>query len=182
MQISDLSDREEWLDTIASWHHIEWLKGRISATEASSHSSLTKRVRVLRGHLGCEPIPSTFVAELNGKPIGSASVVFYRFTQKQRQSEWLTNVYVCPEYRNQGIGKALIERICQHAAANKVKELRLYTLDKRNFYAGLGWKDIGTGIVQKNEVAILAKQIVGRCKVTHISESGIRRQVQKGVA
>ncbi len=157
--IRDLVERQEWLDIVANWHHQEWLKGRTNASDLQAQRSFGKRVAVLREHFQHEPIPTTFVAELNNEPIGSASLVFYQFTEHHRRTEWLTNVFVIPEHRKQGIGQALVNHVCDYAVANSVKELMLYTRDHSIYYQQLGWQAAGTGLVQGRNVAILSKRL-----------------------
>jgi predicted N-acetyltransferase YhbS len=59
--------------------------------------------------------------------------------ERPHLSPWLADVYVAVEYRRQGIGSALVQRIIVEARALCVETLYLYTSDQQRFYARLGW-------------------------------------------
>lgn len=154
--IVDLRSQPQWLEPVACWHHQEWLKGRSNALELDEQQySLDRRVTILQAHLGQEPIPSTFVACVEGEPVGSASVVYYEFTAGKR-SEWLTNVYVQPAWRRRGIACRLVRHVCEYAAKQGVASIRLYTRDQCRYYERLGWQTVGKAVLNGNTVGILS--------------------------
>lgn len=55
-------------------------------------------------------------------------------------SPWLASVYVAPEYRQQGIGKKLVQAITDLAKTNNIKTLHLYTPSEENWYQSFGWQ------------------------------------------
>ena len=59
--------------------------------------------------------------------------------ERPQLSPWLADVYVAIEYRRQGIGSALVQRIIAEALALGVETLYLYTADQQRFYERLGW-------------------------------------------
>lgn len=186
VDITNLADVPEWIGVVADWHHKEWLRtathglnsglglgsgksAKSSAAEKLSDSlqpaeqtgsvadHYQKRVQVLRSHLDHAAIPSSFIAIKNGKPVGSASVVYYQFSRNQAKSPWLTNVFVVPEQRNQGIAEQLINHACEHAQAHGVEKLMLYTHDQSAYYANRDWQQVRIGHLQKRPVTILEK-------------------------
>jgi len=159
LAICSIAECSEWLETVARWHHVEWMREREGETPQSEAEHYEKRLVTLRRHLDRSPIPSTFVGIVNGEPVGSASVVYYQFTAQQEKTEWLTNIFVTPAYRNQGIGGQLIEYACQFAARNGVSRLRLYTRDKAEFYQNRGWTKMGSSHVQGDAVELLSRTI-----------------------
>lgn len=150
---------------MANWHHQEWLKAREclpnSPDRANGHSedNFKKRHAALTKHLTAESIPSTLLALIDGRPIGSASVIFYQFSRNKFKSPWLTNVFVEQTHRKRGIGSQLITEACDLAKQAGVTRLQLYTHDKADFYINLDWQVLRTGQVQRRPVAILEKRL-----------------------
>ena len=85
-------------------------------------------------------IPETFVAVEDGEPLGTASLVAHDLAERMDLSPWLAAVYVAPEFRNRGVGSALVQAVMDEALALGVEELYLFTPDKMSFYGRLGWK------------------------------------------
>lgn len=57
-------------------------------------------------------------------------------------SPWLRSVVIVPEFRNQGIGSWMVQEVMQFAAKLRIGDWYLYTPNKENFYANLGWRTI----------------------------------------
>ncbi len=158
--ISNLNRHDAWLPLIALWHHNEWLKthpgleGRDRSPEAIKHK-LCERRSALSRHLGEDPLPTTFVAHLGDAPIGTVSLVYYQFTSEQRPTEWVTNLFVLPEYRRRGIASDLLARAIEHAGAHRLHRLLLYTNDQVDFYRKRRWRSINRGLVQGQKVEIM---------------------------
>ncbi|MBV8805563.1 MAG: GNAT family N-acetyltransferase, partial [Sinobacteraceae bacterium] len=55
-------------------------------------------------------------------------------------SPWLAALYVIPDCRCRGVGGALVNATVSKARALGVRVLYLYTADREDFYAHLGWK------------------------------------------
>lgn len=162
LQISTLAEFPEWVPILARWHHEEWLRGQEGdelALAGDSQNKLARREDLLNKHCDAEDIPQTFVTHQAHIPVGSASIVRYRFSLQQRSSEWLTNVYVLPEFRRKGIARRLIDYACAQAKILGVQELKLYTSDQAKFYQKLGWKAHGAGRVQGQTVSVFVKEL-----------------------
>jgi GNAT superfamily N-acetyltransferase len=140
MEIGYLADHPAFIPTLVRWHHAQWSYLRPGDT-------IERRTARLKGRLGKNQIPTTFVAydtTEDGREIvvGSASLLLQDLDTRPDLSPWLASVYVDEEYRRQGIGSALVERAAQEAAALKVKTLYLFTPDRQRFYERLGWYEI----------------------------------------
>ncbi len=158
--ISNLIEHPHWVATVSAWHHGEWLQAQSARPGASvKPSEIAKkkgeRERLLASHLSDAPIPATFVAHCAGMPVGSVSLVYYQFTQDQRPSEWLTNLFVLPNNRYQGIGDGLLRHALRYAQHHDVARLMLYTNDRAAFYRKRQWRPVNRGIVQGQKVDIL---------------------------
>ncbi len=127
-----LADHPHLVPTLARWHHQEW--GALN-----SHKTLADRLARLQGHLQRRAIPTTFVALADGEPVGCASLVQHDLPDRLDLAPWLASVYVVPERRHQGIGRALVRRVQEEARLLGEERLYLYTMDRQRFYAHLGW-------------------------------------------
>ncbi len=162
-QISNLRDSAHWLPVIAQWHHDEWLKHQSISGRAHSSEEALDRLRQRRDslslHLKSTGLPSTFVAHVLGEPIGSVSLVYYQFTKDNHATEWLTNLFVLPEFRKQGVAQSLLSLALEHAMEMKVPKLMLYTSDSADYYRKRHWRTINHGIVQGQKVEIMDYQL-----------------------
>ena len=152
--ISDLSDVQDWLDTVANWHYFEWAK-REAALEARTPSEMIKRQNNLKSHLASGSIPSTFILHDGTQPYGSVSLVNYNFTRAEKESTWLTNLYVIPAQRTRGFGSILLNHAVEFADKLHVPQLRLYTHDQEGFYAKRGWKTQSYHTIQGDSCSIM---------------------------
>ncbi|NJN84905.1 MAG: hypothetical protein HC802_23205, partial [Caldilineaceae bacterium] len=88
VQMIDLNSRPELAETVAQWHQnaFGYLNPRRTVSE---------RLAKLQTHLGGEAIPTTFVALLDGEPVGCASLVAEDYVYPARTpTPWLAGVYV----------------------------------------------------------------------------------------
>lgn len=79
-----------------------------------------------------------------GKALGMASAQLVISTAEGAPSAWIEDVIVHPDFRRQGLGKALVEHLVTWAKARGATRAQLVT-DKENqsaelFYNGLGWQ------------------------------------------
>lgn len=75
-----------------------------------------------------------FVAELSGRIVGIAHVIFHGTCWEPRPTCYLQDIFTLPEVRGQGVGRALIARA--HAEAAAAGSARLYWLTAENNYPG----------------------------------------------
>ena len=142
--IDDLVQWPQWLDTIVDWHHAEWLRttdgGLLNTAERERFRQ--ERKDFMLAHLSADPIPKTLVAHNQQQPWGTASLVYYSQPPATHHSVWLTNMYVVPEQRRQGVGAALLAEMTAWAATQNLTELYLYTFDAARFYFEHGWQQV----------------------------------------
>jgi GNAT superfamily N-acetyltransferase len=77
------------------------------------------------------PSPQVFarIAEWQGRPAGF-SLWFYTFSTFQgRHGIWLEDIYVDPDLRGHGIGKALLVDLARRCVAEKLGRLEWWVLD-----------------------------------------------------
>lgn len=82
------------------------------------------------------------IAEEGGQPIGFALWFYNYSTFRGRHGIWLEDVFVVPEARGKGAGKALLARLAQRCVAQGLGRLEWSVLDWNApsiaFYDGLG--------------------------------------------
>ena len=136
LTISYLADCPETIPQLAAWQQAQF--GYLSPT-----SNEAGRIDRFRTHLQRNAIPMTFVAQVDGAPVGSASLVVSDMSIMPELTPWLAGVYVAHEHRRRGIGAQLVRRVMAEATALGVDRLYLYTHDRMTFYRGLGWETVG---------------------------------------
>lgn len=92
-----------------------------------------------REDCGARGVPSVFVAMVDGKPVGTASLTASDMSIRPAMGPWLASVFVVPDWRGFGIASALVARVEAEARAIGVQSLHLYTPDQMALYARLGW-------------------------------------------
>ncbi len=154
-EISELKSHPEWLPQVAQWHHLEWLTTHPGYSKHEAAKRLEERKRSLQKHLSTNALPTTFVAHEHDEPVGTVSLVYYQFTQSQKASEWLTNLYVAEPKRGQGIASSLLRCAIKFAQMKKIPRLLLYTRNHAEFYRKRSWRSINRGLVQGEQVEIM---------------------------
>ena len=82
------------------------------------------------------------VARAEGKGIGSLMLIREWSDWNNQWYWWIQSVYVMPEYRNQGIYRAMYTTLKDMARENGVSQIRLYA-DKSNVSAQHVYKRLG---------------------------------------
>jgi GNAT superfamily N-acetyltransferase len=129
-----LASRRDLLPVVAQWIHDEWWQN-----EPNGLQILTE---LLQAHREPERIPATFIALVDGIPVGSACLI-ERDIETEAWPElkpWVAAVYVQPAYRRQGLGATLLNTITVFAARIGQSDLYLTTEGKEEWYQGLGWQ------------------------------------------
>jgi diamine N-acetyltransferase len=97
----------------------EKLADEVEATEASLDAML----------FGPNPRVFADIAERDGAPVGF-TIWFYNFsTFLGRHGLWLEDLYVVPEQRGRGIGKALLARLAKRCLDEGLGRLEWWVLD-----------------------------------------------------
>ena len=106
----------------------------VSASEADLHAGL----------FGPNPLVEALIAEIDGVAVGSAIFCRTFSTWTGKPGFWLDDLYVRPESRGAGAGKALLVRIAALAAERGYARFEWWVLDWNEpaigFYKTLGAK------------------------------------------
>lgn len=165
LRFRNLNERPDCVEELALWHQQEWLRSSGSALEPSTFGSqLDQRIALLKSHLSNRSIPRTFIVEMTtvkniSEVIATVSLVQYELSEKDESSDWITNLFVLPEYRNQGIGSRLLDFAENYAKEINLSSLRLYTHDQQAFYLERGWESLGEAQLHRSNVTVFIKHI-----------------------
>jgi predicted N-acetyltransferase YhbS len=85
---------------------------------------------------------AALVAKLDGVLAGTCLLARSELEPCHPVSPWLAGLYVVPEHRRQGIGKALVKSIEHQARQRGNRRLYLYTDSATHYYERLGWSGV----------------------------------------
>ena len=110
---------------------------------------------------GGQLFPQVWMAEdAQGRLLGSASVKEYDLAYHEAARYRLGDVFVLPEHRGCGAGKALVHTAIDFARTQGVQQLYLYTPDMQNLSERYGWRRIDERWVNGETVSIMLMDIV----------------------
>jgi len=112
--------------------------------EKLEHEMAATEEKVARALFGKRPYAETLIAEVKGDPAGFA-LFFHNFSTFLAQPGiYLEDLFVKPEQRSHGVGRALLERLAQIAVERDCGRLEWAVLnwneDAVRFYERLGAK------------------------------------------
>jgi GNAT superfamily N-acetyltransferase len=141
----------------------------LAAYERLSHEARADRAVLARHLFGPRPMAEVLIAELAGAAIGFA-LFFHNFsTFEGKPGVYLEDLYVAPEARGRGAGKALLTRLARLALERDCARLEWAVLDWNqpaiDFYRSLGARPMDEWTVNRVDggalVALAARE--GAC-------------------
>jgi len=97
--------------------------------EKLSHEAQASEADILRDLFGPETKVFCEIAEHDGKPVGFALWFYTYSTFQGRHGIWLEDLFVDPEARGLGIGKALLVSLAQRCVREKLGRFEWWVLD-----------------------------------------------------
>jgi GNAT superfamily N-acetyltransferase len=97
--------------------------------EHLSHAVQLSEADLERGGFGPRPFFECLIAEFEGRPAGYALYFFNYSTFRGQPGIYLEDLFVLPELRGQGIGKALLRRVASEAVQNHCGRFEWSVLD-----------------------------------------------------
>ncbi len=114
--------------------------------EKAEHEVKTSVKQVEESVFGKDSVTYAIICELDNKPVGMALYFFNYSTWLGRNGIYLEDLYVSPEYRGVGAGKALLKRLAQIAVEKKCGRIDWQVLDWNkpsiDFYDSIGAKGL----------------------------------------
>ena len=121
--------------------------------------SVDEQMEKISERVNTDRLPLAFVARVDTVPVGTASLKIQEMSTHKHLYHWLGTVYVVPEYRNMGIGSALVKRAEAKARELGVQTLYLHTPDKERFYLHRGWETVERPVYFDMSVALMGKKV-----------------------
>jgi diamine N-acetyltransferase len=121
--------------------------------EKLAHQAVATEADFAESLFGPSPKAHALIVEHEGKPAGFA-IYFYNYsTFLGRPGIYVEDVFVRPEFRRNGFGRALFKYLAQKAVAEKCGRMEWWVLDWNepaiNFYRGLGAAAMDEWTVQR---------------------------------
>jgi GNAT superfamily N-acetyltransferase len=120
----------------------------LAAYEREPHAVLATEADLLRDGFGPQRYFECLIAEEDGQPAGFALYFFNYSTWRGRPGIHLEDLFVRPQFRGRGIGKALLTQVAAVAVERQCARLQWDVLDWNqpaiDFYEGLGAKFLET--------------------------------------
>lgn len=109
--------------------------------EKELHSVKATAEDFRRDGWGPDPVFQALIAEIDGKPVGFALTFRNYSTWEGRHGIFVEDLYVTPEARRYGVGRALLTDIARRAVAAGCRRVDLNVLNwnpARDFYSRIG--------------------------------------------
>jgi GNAT superfamily N-acetyltransferase len=130
--IGFLADDSRHFDLFARWLYAQWSVPR--------GETLEHRRRSLFGQMNLDRLPIALIAYWQGRPAGIVSLRPDDLRSRPELFPWLSALYVDPDRRGHGIGRALVRATLDLAAWLGYPRVFLFTTDRQSLYAEIGWQ------------------------------------------
>ena len=114
----------------------------LAAFERAPEQVTATEEDLLRDGFGPLPIYWCLIAEQDGRPAGFAFYFYNYSTWKGRPGIYLEDIFVYPEFRGRGIGKALLKEVAADALGRGCRRMQWEVLDWNtpaiDFYRAMG--------------------------------------------
>ncbi|KAB0266998.1 GNAT family N-acetyltransferase [Microvirga brassicacearum] len=125
----------------------------LAAFEKLAHEVVATRSDIEAALFGPQPRAFADIAEWDGKPAGFA-LWFYNFsTFRGRHGIYLEDLFVRPEFRSKGVGKALLQTLARRCVTEGLPRLEWWVLDWNEpalrFYRSIGALPMDEWTVQR---------------------------------
>jgi GNAT superfamily N-acetyltransferase len=152
VQISYLVEHPEYIPQLAQWLFEQW-------DSILGEKTPEARISKLKAHMNRDKLPVAWVAHANERVLGTAALRVHDLEGREDLTPWLGGVFVGSHFRRRGIGAALCATVEREARSRGIQTLYLFTLDKQEWYSGLGWTVLGLCIWHQRPGDIMCKQL-----------------------
>jgi GNAT superfamily N-acetyltransferase len=101
----------------------------LAAYEKLAHEAKATEADIVRDLFGAAPKVFCEIAEWQGQPVGFALWFYTYSTFQGRHGIWLEDLFVVPEARGVGAGKALLQHLAQRCVREKLGRYEWWVLD-----------------------------------------------------
>ena len=140
------------IQQIAEWYLAEW------------EIPVERTTQRLATHPGNNDVLFQFLLLVGDKPAATGGLTNHvglleAYPRLQIYKPWVSLLYTMADYRNQGLGKQLLERIEAESLKWGYEQLYLHTFTAESLYKRLGWKRIDLVDYKSHKTAVMTKQL-----------------------
>jgi GNAT superfamily N-acetyltransferase len=125
---------------------LEFIRG-LAEYERAPNSVIATEADLIRDGFGANPKYRCVIAEWDNRPAGFAFFFYNYSTWRGQPGLYLEDLFVLPEMRSKGIGKALLQHLAQIAVKENCYGIRWMVLEWNEpaikFYEALGAETLG---------------------------------------
>jgi GNAT superfamily N-acetyltransferase len=132
-KVDSLENHPELVPLCARWNYVTWGRDDGRSREEIIDSFL--------GFLNPESRQKALVGFVSGLPVGLSLLIDNDLETHPHLQPWLASLYVTPEMRLIGVGKAMVEATEKVAQQQGHEQLYLYTAET-GYYERMGWQKI----------------------------------------
>lgn len=125
---------------------LNFIKG-LADYERAPNAVVATEEDLLRDGFGSSPKYRSIIADWDGRPAGFAFFFYNYSTWRGQPGLYLEDLFVIPEMRGKGIGKALLRRVAEIAVGEKCYGIRWMVLEWNEpairFYESIGAETLG---------------------------------------
>jgi len=125
---------------------LDFIRG-LAEYEREPNAVIATERDLIRDGFGPDPKYRCVIAEWNNRPAGFAFFFYHYSTWRGQAGLYLEDLFVLPEMRGKGIGKALLEHLAQIAVQESCYGIRWMVLEWNEpaikFYEALGAEMLG---------------------------------------
>lgn len=151
IRVEPLENHPELVPLCARWNFEEWSQ--------SAGRTMEETVEGFLGFLDPSGRESAFVAFASGLPVGVALLIDNDLESHAHLRPWLASLYVMPEMRGNGVGKALVQAVENAAREQGHTDLYLYT-SEADYYQRLDWQEIETLTGDDAGLVVMARRLI----------------------
>ncbi|WP_416866434.1 MAG: GNAT family N-acetyltransferase [Imperialibacter sp.] len=143
---------EGLIQQIANWYLAEW------------DIPIARTTQRLATHPGNNDMLFQFLILADGKPVTTGGLsnhvgLLEAHPSLQIYKPWVSLLYTTVDYRNQGLGRQLLERIEAESLKLGYEQLYLHTFTAESLYKRLGWKGIDVADYKNHKTVVMTKQL-----------------------
>jgi GNAT superfamily N-acetyltransferase len=130
-KVEPLDNHPELVPLCARWNYETW--GRDNGRSGE------ETIEAFLGFLAPESSQKAFVGFVSGLPVGLSLLIENDLETHSHLRPWLASLYVVPEMRLIGVGRAMVEATEKAALRQGNEQLYLYTAET-GYYERMGWE------------------------------------------
>ncbi len=151
IRVEPLEKHPELVPLCARWNFQEWGQ--------SAGRTREQTIEAFLGFIDPSSRQKAFVGFTSGLPVGLVLLIDNDLETHMHLKPWLASLYVIPEMRGNGLGKALVQA-AENAARNQGHtDLYLYT-SEADYYQQLGWQKFEALTGDNAGFVVMARRLV----------------------